>query len=540
MRIKNIVLSILMLVFYKIDAQEVSWVISASGNTNYIYNDIETKGFSIESDENSIYIAAAAYGTVLRIDEGYYNIEEGADSHLITLDKNGNYKWIFDLREDGVSYDIAINSLNAIYVAGGSYIEKLDTAGNLLHTKELFENNMLGCVIKSITIDNDNSIIVGGFFLGLNEYIDIEDTSVYLPYNHSAFLMVYDNNYEFKWISIIEADSEIMDIKADNDNNIYVVGVFTGDSLNWEDNYISSNNEVLPNGDIHYQQDVLFAKITPDRKISWLKTFGGIDNDFGNKIVLNNSGEVLLTGAVYKDLIIEGDILTSNYKSMLIAKYNLEGEYKWAKLIGETTNYWDTGRSIEVDDEDNIIVAGQIGGFGVFGEGENTVIVNNSYSDFPMGFVAKFDKEGDFLWVKNTDGNTSSFYDLCIDESSNIFLTGSIHPDVTFDGNNIYPIANDSYNIIVAKISQTATSIDKKLKGNLSFNIFPNPSDGYLIINRGSNSEGHFNYDVYNLNGEIIKTGSLNANESIIDLSNNSNGMYFIKFYCQDTFFTKR
>ena len=65
-----------------------------------------------------------------------------------------------------------------------------------------------------------------------------------------------------------------------------------------------------------------------------------------------------------------------------------------------------------------------------------------------------------------------------------------------------------------------------------SVKIFPNPSVNYIQIQGLTKTE---NYRIYNITGSEISKGSINTNEKI-DVSNYSNGLYFLKFENGDTF----
>ncbi|MDO6598048.1 T9SS type A sorting domain-containing protein [Oceanihabitans sp. 2_MG-2023] len=64
-----------------------------------------------------------------------------------------------------------------------------------------------------------------------------------------------------------------------------------------------------------------------------------------------------------------------------------------------------------------------------------------------------------------------------------------------------------------------------------SVKIFPNPSVDYIQIQGLTKSE---NYRIYNVIGSEISKGSINTNKKI-DVSNYSNGLYFLKFENGDT-----
>ena len=79
---------------------------------------------------------------------------------------------------------------------------------------------------------------------------------------------------------------------------------------------------------------------------------------------------------------------------------------------------------------------------------------------------------------------------------------------------------------------EPSKSIDELIK------LYPNPTNGELFIE--TNLTESIQYSVYNVNGKIIKEGSIYGIGNI-DLLNVDNGVYFIKLmHSNKSFTTKR
>jgi len=72
-------------------------------------------------------------------------------------------------------------------------------------------------------------------------------------------------------------------------------------------------------------------------------------------------------------------------------------------------------------------------------------------------------------------------------------------------------------------LAQVITSINAK-KSNIS--IYPNPSNGVFTI---SGIEVNASINIYNAIGELVKSIQSTDNNTTVDLSDYSNGIYFIK-----------
>jgi hypothetical protein len=65
------------------------------------------------------------------------------------------------------------------------------------------------------------------------------------------------------------------------------------------------------------------------------------------------------------------------------------------------------------------------------------------------------------------------------------------------------------------------------LKNNSSLTFYPNPSTGEISVSGLKNGYGKF--EVFNLQGKLVKSGTYNSGIATIDLSGNENGMYLIR-----------
>ena len=104
--------------------------------------------------------------------------------------------------------------------------------------------------------------------------------------------------------------------------------------------------------------------------------------------------------------------------------------------------------------------------------------------------------------------------------------------------------ASGDYAVIVTQNSCTDTSDCYNINtvgtiengSSASATIYPNPSNGRYTIKGNSITS----IEVYNVTGEIIFQSLSNNQQTDIDLSNQTNGIYFMKIYEGQTFFTKR
>ncbi|TAL58674.1 MAG: T9SS type A sorting domain-containing protein [Bacteroidetes bacterium] len=176
-----------------------------------------------------------------------------------------------------------------------------------------------------------------------------------------------------------------------------------------------------------------FAKPT----YQWAKNFGGTSTDRGNDMAVDASGNVYVIGDFFGTADFDPGAGTANLTSsgfdIFFAKYDVNGNYLWAKRIGSASNQ-DRGQRIAVDGSGNVYITGVFGGTTDFDPeaGTANLFAVGSSEDV---FFAKYDVNGNYLWA-NGIGSTGYDvgYDIVVDASgNNVYITGSFAGTADFD-----------------------------------------------------------------------------------------------------------
>lgn len=227
----------------------------------------------------------------------------------------------------------------------------------------------------------------------------------------------------------------IADFEMDNSENIYITGNFCGTiELATEDSPIILNS--------YSQCDILVAKLNPEGFALWAFNIGGDTYSGGNGISLDDNDNIYLTG--YFDgtadfdpsdntaslAMHENQINPMNSSDGFIAKYDNSGNYIWAHHIG--------GRGI---DKPMHMTMSQDSSFYVTG----TYMDTANFSTDPLeeellnavntqdAFVAKFDLQGQLIWVRGFGGSSSESVDRPIVlEDHSIILSGDFSLNIEF------------------------------------------------------------------------------------------------------------
>ncbi|HWY11972.1 MAG TPA: T9SS type A sorting domain-containing protein [Bacteroidia bacterium] len=140
------------------------------------------------------------------------------------------------------------------------------------------------------------------------------------------------------------------------------------------------------------------------------------DGAHSTGIVTDASGNIYMTGIIKGSVTFSGGpSLTSNGgNDFFIAKYDAAGVYQWAYNMGSAAGD-EEGIDIKIDNSSNIYISGLANG-GTF----NFNLAGSAYPTLSgsAGFVAKYDQNGNFVWVTPLGGAITS---IDLDNSGNLF-----------------------------------------------------------------------------------------------------------------------
>ena len=354
---------------------------------------------------------------------------------------------------------------------------------------------------NDIAVDGNNNVYTIGTFTGA---IDFDSTfNLYSNGSLDVFICKNDSLGYFKWaikaggLSIDEG----LSIKTDPSGNIYVTGFFT-QTATFEGTQIVSNGS----------QDMFVAKYNSNGNLQWVKSGGGPQNDVGNAIAIDNSGNVIVTGQFSETAQFDSFTLNSmvdpstsvSSVDVFTVKYNSSGSILWAKK--GSSKYTDRGLDVGCDPLGNIYVTGQF---------SDTVLFDNLHynSIYNAIFLIKYDGNGNEQWFTKAGGGTTNIsYGLAVNNNGNIFITGDFQGNVIFFGTSLTTLSTSfTQGIFVAKYNSNGDLVWVKSSGSdnefSSRNIaLDDSSNAYIIgnykcvLSEYSNYYGHgyFNTVGYN------------------------------------------
>jgi len=151
------------------------------------------------------------------------------------------------------------------------------------------------------------------------------------------------------------------------------------------------------------QTDILVTALNIDGSVAWQQTNSGANgqNDYGTDLAIDNTGNIIVCGAVHNGSNVD-------YRTL---KYSSDGSLIWTKQYNGTGNGDDVPVAIRVDANNNIYVTGTSTG-------------NGTLTDYA---TLKYDQSGNVLWTTRYNYNNlpEVATSLEIDNSGNIFVAGA-------------------------------------------------------------------------------------------------------------------
>lgn len=505
--------------------------------------------------------------------EGNAGMENG---NYITVDNNGNIIAIGDFNSPFLDLGNITIDNEGFYDA---FIVKYDSLGNVLWGRSI--GGSLNDFPIIVNTDNQNSIYVSGFFssqqLNLDGDILIND---YSPSNN-AFIVKYDSNGNYLWGESFGQSGDEMSfgLSTDQDNNVYMSGMFNSESLTFGSSTINNqggddmfvlkydtdgnkiwikgfgdignenvrglsvdeNNEIVIigefdgpytsiGGNVLYNQgafDLFFIRLSSTGDVLWANSYGGNRDDKSISISIDDLGNTFVTGFFLSDTLafesykLEGG--TPGNGEIWLVKLDQSGHVSWA--IDNGGALFDKGIGVVNDGMGGAFLTGyyiseslSFGDYTIYNNGDET-------RDF---YIAKYNSVGTPLWAYGSGGVNKDFgFSLCRFQDQ-IYATGKFEsPNITFGETTLTNSStNQTSDMFVCKLSNALSLGNTSKRFQDDVIVYPNPNNGSFKIQGHLESEVF--YEITTTNGQIISSGILN---NTLEMHQIPFGIYFIQLF---------
>ena len=241
-------------------------------------------------------------------------------------------------------------------------------------------------------VDIDGNMVIAGYY---QEKFSLGSFSLYTEDDYYAdiYLARINSEKEVEWLKHIEAGSSYGDniaITTDDDDNIYLTANKNGNIFVTK--YDSEGNEI------------------------WTNNFNDQYYGYGKSIALDQYDNVYISGG-------------SGW-NFFMAKLDFFGETLWVKDLWHNSSNACNITDVDVDKLGNIYF------IGVFNIDELvlddfTLQHNGSWGDDTLW--GKMDANGNFIWIKSSDGRTNSNPQIALTSDNYLFLSGSMYSGITFE-----------------------------------------------------------------------------------------------------------
>lgn len=309
----------------------------------------------------------------------------------------------------------AFSSSNIIAIGDEDFfLARYDSSGNNLWTRAYggFEKDE----IKDLAKGPNNTIYVCG---GTEGAMIIDTLILDNLDGTNGFLAQLDQEGNIIWGLNLESNDEITAsaiVVSEIDSIAYISGHFK-DSAFIGSYSISS----------FASESFFVAAVDYFGNIIWVSTGASQDEVEPHSMSLGAGTRIHVLGNFEGNFLVGSNVLPNSSDSdVFLLCLDQAGDFIWSNSIGGTNDI--EGSSITADEQGNVFVVGSF---------EDEVHFNTdslTSTDDKDGFFAKYDDDGNELWVKGLSGTSDvQPKDVFADNSEGVYITGSIDGTCYFD-----------------------------------------------------------------------------------------------------------
>jgi len=346
--------------------------------------------------------------------------------------------------------------------------------------------------VMDVNVDNQGNIVIAGFF---EDSIDLDpSTNIELrKSNVNFFLAKYTSNGNYIWGFVLDstlntgANCLVQKIDIDDNNNIYVCGYLTNDTIDLDpgSGYYPLASSALTG---------FVAKYSSSGNLIWaFNLLGSSPTSLSrvNDINVSNDGNIVICGSFRYDVDIDpssvSNYLYNNFWNGFVAKYTSSGNLIWGLNIGSTTfGEIESLSTIRTDDLNNVYVGGHMSG--IFDADPGAGVHTIGYPNVSYSFLGKYTGLGNFVWSNAfqpsyTGVSNEEIKDIVVDSLYNVYAVGSFRGNTDFDPdiNSVATLSSQNTCGFVAKYDSLgnykwAFKLDGGINGSYVTSIDISPS----------------------------------------------------------------
>jgi hypothetical protein len=271
--------------------------------------------------------------------------------------------------------------------------------------------------------------------------------------------------------------------------------------------------------------DAFLVKFNSSGVIQWGTYYGGEGVDIGYSCATDASGNVYMAGDAQQQNLPASGISTigahqsaygGGYSDGFLVKFDSNGLRQWGTYYGG--NWLDVSFSCATDASGNVFMSGETQSpNGIATSGAHQTTVNSA-------FLVSFNSSG----VRQSGTYYGGIRTVCTtDASGNVYMTGYTQSNsgIATAGAHQTAKGNSGYNdAFLVKFSGISVGINETINDKL-FTIYPNPTQSTVNLKADGKLIGAV-YTIYDNPGNVVLSGTINAENTSVDLGNLSAGIY--------------
>jgi hypothetical protein len=272
--------------------------------------------------------------------------------------------------------------------------------------------------------------------------------------------------------------------------------------------------------------DAFLVKFNSSGLLQWGTYYGDAGVDIGYSCATDATGNVYLAGDTQQEFLPASSGMTTigahqsayggGYSDGFLVKFDSNGLRQWGTYYGGSL--LDVSFSCATDASGNVYMSGNTqSSAGIATSGAHQTTVNDA-------FLVSFNSSG----VRQSGTYYGGIKNVCTsDASGNVYMTGytQSNSDIATAGAHQTANGNNGYSdAFLVKFSGISVGINETINDKL-FSIYPNPAQSIVNVKADAKLIGTV-YTIYDNTGKVVLSGTINAENTNVELGNLSVGIY--------------
>lgn len=271
--------------------------------------------------------------------------------------------------------------------------------------------------------------------------------------------------------------------------------------------------------------DAFLVKFNSSGVIQWGTYYGGEGVDIGYSCATDASGNVYMAGDAQQQNLPASGISTigahqsaygGGYSDGFLVKFDSNGLRQWGTYYGGSL--LDVSFSCATDASGNVYMSGET-------QSPNGIATSGAHQTTVDGaFLVCFNSSG----VRQSGTYYGGIKNVCTtDASGNVYMTGYTQSNsgIATTGAHQAVNGNSGYSdAFLVKFNGISLGINETINDKL-FSIYPNPAQSIVNVKADAKLIGTV-YTIYDNTGKVVLSGTINAENTNVELGNLSVGIY--------------